>query len=101
MPGATLEQLLTFALDHTVDTLEKRRHGAGKPQRPPTDPHSRHVPAAVRHEVFHRDAAPGRAGRLRVSSLPRDSQAHHGPAALPPLGRQTAAVGLDDLPAQR
>jgi hypothetical protein len=55
MPGASIEQLLAFALEQTVDTLETRRHGAGQPQRKASDPTTRYVPAAVRHEVFRRD----------------------------------------------
>jgi hypothetical protein len=55
MPGATIEQLLSFALEQSVEKLEKRRHGAGRPQRKEHDPSSRYVPAAVRNEVFRRD----------------------------------------------
>ncbi len=54
LPGATLETILGECVRRTREALERRRRGAGKKTSHGT-PRGRHVPAAIRAEVWKRD----------------------------------------------
>ncbi|HTM21295.1 MAG TPA: hypothetical protein VL172_12330 [Kofleriaceae bacterium] len=72
MPDAGLEELLHECLRVTLETIRKRRQGAGKKtevKAPP--PNSAYLPAPVRHAVWQRDGA----GRGRCRSISRSTSA--------------------------
>jgi 5-methylcytosine-specific restriction endonuclease McrA len=59
IPDGNLEKILHECLRRTLRECERRRKGAGKPraERPTPEAVGRHVPAAVRAEVWRRDDA--------------------------------------------
>ncbi len=54
LPGADLETVLGECVRRTREALERRRRGAGK-QKSHGTPRGRHLPAAIRWEVWKRD----------------------------------------------
>jgi hypothetical protein len=95
IPDGRLETVLHECLRKTLASCEKRRRGAGRASAPkPGRPGSRYIPAAVRDEVWRRDAGccafVGSTGRRCDST--HQLEIHH----LVPFARGGAAT-VDNL----